>query len=123
MDEAEHCQRVAFISGGRLVAVGSPSELKAGQMRGQVLEIHCSSAEAAVRLLNEAREQGVAQWAEAALYGALVHVVVSDVDVAKATISNLLVRGGVDVQRIEVITPSLEDVFISSVRSAAVPTG
>jgi ABC-2 type transport system ATP-binding protein len=123
MDEAEHCQRVAFISAGRLVAMGSPSQLKAGQMHGQVLEIRCSAAEAAVRALNEARRQGVAHWTEAALYGALVHVVVSDVDVAKAKIGELLARESIAVQRIEAIAPSLEDVFISSVRSAAAPTG
>jgi len=123
MDEAEHCQRVAFISAGRLVAMGSPSELKVGQMHGQVLEIVCSSAEAAVRVLNEARQQGLAYWTEAALYGALVHVVVSDVDAAKAAIGALLERERIAVQRMEVIAPSLEDVFISSVRSAAAATG
>jgi ABC-2 type transport system ATP-binding protein len=122
MDEAEHCQRVAFISAGRLVAMGSPSELKAGQMHGQVLEIVCSSAEAAVRVLNQARQQGAVGWTEAALYGALVHVVVSDPDVAKAAISALLQRQQIVVQAMEVITPSLEDVFISSVRSTAAPT-
>jgi ABC-2 type transport system ATP-binding protein len=123
MDEAEHCQRVAFISAGRLVAIGSPSALKAEQMRGQVLEIQCSSAERAVRVLNEAREKGAVGWTEAALYGALVHVVVSDVDVAKAAIGALLEREHIVVQRIEVITPSLEDVFVSSVSSAAAAKG
>ena len=117
MDEAEHCQRVAFISAGRLVAMGSPSELKASHMHGQVLEIVCSSAEGAVRVLNEACQQGVACFAEAALYGALVHVVVSDVDAAKAAIGALLEREGIVLQHIEAIAPSLEDVFISSVRT------
>jgi ABC-2 type transport system ATP-binding protein len=123
MDEAEHCQRVAFINAGRLVAMGSPSELKAGQMRGQVLEITCSSAEAAVRVLTEARQHGVVDWTEAALYGALVHVVVSGVDAATAAIRSLLERESIVVQRIEAIAPSLEDVFISCVRRAAAPTG
>ncbi len=119
MDEAEHCQRVAFISAGRLVAVGSPSELKARQMRGQVLEIACSSAEGAVRVLNRACQQGGVCFAEAALYGALVHVVVSDVDAGAAAIRALLDGESIAIQHIVAIAPSLEDVFISSVRSAA----
>lgn len=123
MDEAEHCQRVAFISAGRLVAMGSPSEIKAKEMRGHVLEILCSSAEAAVRVLNEARQQGVADLEEAALYGACVHVVVSDVHAAQAAIGALLERERIAVQRIDVIAPSLEDVFISSVSGAAAPAG
>jgi ABC-2 type transport system ATP-binding protein len=123
MDEAEHCQRVAFISAGRLVAMGSPSALKAEQMRGQVLELQCSSAERAVRVLTEAREHGARDWTEAALYGALVHVVVSDVNAAKAAIGALLEREHIVMQRIEVISPSLEDVFVSSVSSAAAAQG
>ena len=39
MDEAELCQRVGFISQGRLVALDTPGRLKLTQMRGQVLEI------------------------------------------------------------------------------------
>lgn len=39
MDEAEHCQKIAFINGGNLVSLGTPSELKQ--------EAHCESLEAA----------------------------------------------------------------------------
>ena len=41
MDEAEHCQRLAFIQHGRIVAEGSPAGIKETEMRGQVLEIDC----------------------------------------------------------------------------------
>ena len=40
MDEAELCQRVGFISQGRLMALDTPARLKVDQMRGQVLEIN-----------------------------------------------------------------------------------
>ena len=40
MDEAELCERVGFINQGRLVAVGTPDELKQTHMHGQVLEIN-----------------------------------------------------------------------------------
>ena len=37
MDEAEYCNRIALINGGRLVALGSPSELKRSAIRGEIL--------------------------------------------------------------------------------------
>jgi ABC-2 type transport system ATP-binding protein len=116
MDEAEHCQRVAFISNGRLVAIGSPSELKTRQMRGQVIEIVCSDAEAAVRVLGQAQQQGVLELDEVALYGAQVHVVVPSAEQAKPVIRSLLRNEGIEAKSIDWIAPSLEDVFISNVR-------
>jgi ABC-2 type transport system ATP-binding protein len=46
MDEAELCQRVGFISQGKLIALDEPAHLKQTQMRGQVLEIHTSESAA-----------------------------------------------------------------------------
>lgn len=116
MDEAEHCQRVGFISNGRLIALGAPSELKLNQMRGQVVEIDCSNAEAAMCVLRRAQEEGLVPMEEIALYGALVHVVVEDAKRAMPAIASLLQSQGIAVQSIEWIMPSLEDVFISNVR-------
>lgn len=116
MDEAEHCQRVGFISNGRLIALGAPSELKLNQMRGQVVEIDCSNAEAAMRVLRRAQVEGLVPMEEIALYGALVHVVVEDAKRAMPAIASLLQSQGIAVQSIEWIMPSLEDVFISNVR-------
>jgi ABC-2 type transport system ATP-binding protein len=56
MDEAEHCQNLAFIQHGRIVAQGSPAEIKETKMRGQVLEIDCAQPEIAIPVL---REMGV----------------------------------------------------------------
>jgi len=116
MDEAEHCQRVGFIHRGRLVALDSPSRLKAEQMHGQVLEISCSDAAGAVRLLRRAQEQGLLALDEVALYGAQVHAVVPNAKEAKPVITRLLDDAGIAAQSIEWIAPSLEDVFISNVR-------
>ncbi|MBC7260436.1 MAG: ABC transporter ATP-binding protein, partial [Chloroflexi bacterium] len=116
MDEAEHCQRVGFISDGRLIALGSPSELKANQMQGQVVEIDCSNAEVAMRVLRMAQKEGLLPVEEVALYGALVHVVVEDAQKAMPAIASLLQSKGIVVRSIDWIPPSLEDVFISNVR-------
>jgi ABC-2 type transport system ATP-binding protein len=59
MDEAEHCGRLSFIQHGRLVALGSPQEIKREKMPGQVLEVDCTRPDVAVQRL---REPGVLRW-------------------------------------------------------------
>jgi ABC-2 type transport system ATP-binding protein len=114
MDEAEHCQNLAFIQYGRIVAQGSPAEIKQTEMRGQVLEIDCDKPELAIPAL---REMGVFE--EVALYGALIHAVAPDMDALKRRIEEVLQKAGTGVRTMDVIAPSLEDVFISSVRVPA----
>jgi ABC-2 type transport system ATP-binding protein len=111
MDEAEHCQRLAFIQRGRLVTMGSPEEIKTSEMRGQVLEVDCDLPDVAVPVL---RQLGVFE--EVALYGALVHVVTQDPDAHQTLIEQVLRDKGVQVTAIDRIAPSLEDVFIASAR-------
>jgi ABC-2 type transport system ATP-binding protein len=111
MDEAEHCQSLAFIQRGRLVAMGSPQEIKDREMHGQVLEIDCDQPDSAILAL---RQMGL--FAEVALYGALVHVVTEDPDAHQPLIEPTLYQEGVHVTTIDRIVPSLEDVFIASVR-------
>ncbi len=111
MDEAEHCHRLAFIQHGRLAALGSPQEIKASRMRGQVLEIDCSAPEVAIGAL---RASGL--FDEVSLYGALLHVVAEGVAAQRPYIAQTLQRQGIAIRSMDVIRPSLEDVFIASVR-------
>jgi len=116
MDEAELCQRVGFLSQGRLVALDTPAQLKETQMRGQVLEVNTLDPERAMRVLKEAQESGRLPFDEVAFYGAQIHAVVPDAELLKQPVRALLEGEGVRVQTIEWIAPSLEDVFISAVR-------
>jgi ABC-2 type transport system ATP-binding protein len=111
MDEAEHCHRLAFIQDGRLVALGSPEEIKADKMRGQVLEIDCAAPEIAMGAL---RETG--SFEEVSLYGALIHVVTVDGERHRPQIEEVLQAKGIAIRSITTIAPSLEDVFIASIR-------
>jgi ABC-2 type transport system ATP-binding protein len=109
MDEAEHCHRLSFIQNGRLVALGSPEEIKREKMQGQVLEIDCSMPDTAVQTL---RADG--RFGEVTLYGALVHVVAENVESYRPAIEEALTEAGLKVRGMELIAPSLEDVFIAS---------
>jgi ABC-2 type transport system ATP-binding protein len=111
MDEAEHCQRLAFIHGGRIVARGSPGDIKENVMHGQVLEIDCDQPEAAILAL---RQLGL--FDEVALYGALIHIIAENGESHKPTIIKTLRDGGIRVNSVDLIAPSLEDVFVSSLK-------
>jgi ABC-2 type transport system ATP-binding protein len=111
MDEAEQCQALAFIHRGRIVAQGSPAEIKAEQMRGQVLEIECRPTELAMPTL---KRLGI--FAEVALYGARIHAVAENVAALSPQVEAALIAAGVIVNQMLVIPPSLEDVFIARIR-------
>ncbi|HKA88650.1 MAG TPA: ATP-binding cassette domain-containing protein [Haliangiales bacterium] len=52
LDEAEHCDRIAIIDHGRVVALGSPEELKR-QVGGDVMVVGASAAEDVARDIGE----------------------------------------------------------------------
>jgi ABC-2 type transport system ATP-binding protein len=112
MDEAERCQSLAFIQAGQIIARGAPADIKVRDMKGEVLEIDCDQPDLAISAL-----QKLDQFEEVALYGAQVHVVAQEVAAHKPRIERALAEAGVRVQSMEVIPPSLEDVFISKVKN------
>jgi ABC-2 type transport system ATP-binding protein len=118
MDEAELCQRVGFLSRGRLIALDTPDRLKRTQMRGHVLELDCGpEGEAAVRTLRAAKERAILELDEIALYGAQIHVIVPDARTYMKQVRDLLEASQIPVRGIDWIAPTLEDVFISSVKA------
>ncbi len=116
MDEAELCQRVAFLSEGRLIALDSPEQLKATAMRGQILEVSTPAPDRVLQVLEAARACGDLPLLDVALYGAQLHVVVRDAVAGKALLQDYLDAHGAPVTAVEWIAPTLEDVFISSVK-------
>jgi ABC-2 type transport system ATP-binding protein len=116
MDEAEHCHRLAFIQHGKIIAYGSPAEIKRDMMRGQVLEIAPSNPGKAVEVLRMAKLTGKLPLDEVEMYGSLVHVVAADMDRQMIHIKAELEDANILPGQTSIIEPSLEDVFISCVR-------
>jgi ABC-2 type transport system ATP-binding protein len=116
MDEAEHCHRLAFIQRGKLIAYGSPEEIKREKMVGQVLEIEPSDAIQTIQILRAAQESGELLVDEIELYGSLVHVVAPQVRTHQPAIEDQLRGAGIDPGSMVIIEPSLEDVFIASMK-------
>jgi len=112
MEEAEYCNRLALMSRGRIIALDRPAGLRAA-MPAPLIEIATDSGPRAVELLE--RAEGVI---EAGLFGRAVHVTVRDADRARAELPRLLASAGIAVRGLEVVEPSLEDVFVALVHLA-----
>jgi len=108
MDEAEYCNRLVLIFQGRIVASGSPTELKQQAMAGELLLIECDQLGPALDLL-----QQVPDARHVALFGKALHVVVPDAQTGIPRLRTVLSAHGIAVSRIEPIRASLEDVFVS----------
>jgi ABC-2 type transport system ATP-binding protein len=107
MDEAEYCNRLVLIDRGRIVAMGTPTELKTRSMKSQILLVECLPLGPGLEALTEA--PGVL---DAAVFGNALHAVVADAQAAMPGIRAALEAGQVRVSRLEQIPPSLEDVFV-----------
>ena len=117
MDEAEHCDRLAFIYEGRIITQGTPGEIKRQQMPGKVLEVRTDriiEALAAIEQHPDVRD--------AALHGASIHATVESDELA-AVLADYLRSQGFAVEAIEPILPSLEDVFVEMVEAREVEGG
>ena len=113
LDEAEYCQRLALIHAGRLVALGTVSDLKSVFAGDAVLEVVAPRVGEALEAI------GAAAWAvETSVFGTRIHVVVRDADEGRAEVERLLRSTGNPASSIERILPSLEDVFIHHVEQA-----
>jgi ABC-2 type transport system ATP-binding protein len=108
MDEAEQCHRLAFIHDGKIVATGTPGDIKEHQMHGSVIEIDCDPPARALEALRK-----IDALHEVALYGRLIHLVVHDPATQQGQIKSALNEAGVKIASLNVIPPSLEDVFIA----------
>jgi len=110
MEEAEYCHRIALIDRGRLIALGSPSELKKSYLHGCIYEVETDEALAAVEALNKAD-----QVLDAAIFGRTLHVRLTADTEADSYLKHYLTSAGLAATSIKPIDPTLEDVFVALV--------
>ena len=107
MDEAEYCHRAALINQGRLIAIGSPDELKRTALGGELLLLECDSLGPTLAALQQAPDV-----LDASVFGNALHVLVRDADRSLTELPAFLEQKGLRATNLERIKPSLEDVFV-----------
>ncbi len=103
MDEAEYCDRIAIIDHGKIVALGTPEDLKAdvGKDRVQIRTADDDAAIAALKTklgIESAKHEGMITFAVAG---------------GEAFVPRLFAELGVPIRSINVARPTLDDVFLA----------
>jgi ABC-2 type transport system ATP-binding protein len=105
MEEAERCNTIAFISRGKILKIGRPSDLKEA-LAGQILEVACRPLMKASHLFSTL--EGVMG---VTVYGTTLNLNVTDRDAVEGRVRTAAAGEGIQIAAIRSIPASLEDVF------------
>jgi ABC-2 type transport system ATP-binding protein len=111
MDEAERCSRVGFLLDGRIIACGSPVQLKA-DLGVVILDLRCAKPRATHPALRR-----VAGFESATLFGESIHLTLPRAGFDGAAAVDRARAAGIAIDRWSVREPSLEDVFLAFIAS------
>lgn len=108
LSEAEHCDQLALMYAGRIVAEGTPASLKDQVERevGQLVELVVDKPAMALA------QVVAAGFAGAALFGTRIHVLSPDPRRDEGRLRNILSSSGIAVEAVRTRVLSLEDVFV-----------
>ena len=113
LDEAEECDRLSLMHAGRVIAEGTPNELRRSLGEDMLLEVLVADPPAAIARL----EEHPAVRAVSA-FGSALHVRVDDATRDRAAVLGALERAGLGPAEARPLVPSLEDVFIDAIEHA-----
>jgi ABC-2 type transport system ATP-binding protein len=112
MDEAEYCHRIALINHGRLIATGSPAQLRETALGGDLLLVECDALGATLEALQDAPDV-----LDCSVFGDALHILVRNAGAGLRDLPAFLAAKGLQPRRVARIAPSLEDVFVQLIAS------
>jgi len=107
MDEAEYCGRVGIMRAGQLLAMDSPSALKHSALPGTAWDVFATPLLSALEVLEHCPCV-----LRAGLSGDHLRAI-TPVSVDAATLKSALFDAGIQVEHLEPVEPTLEDVFLA----------
>jgi ABC-2 type transport system ATP-binding protein len=110
LDEAERCDRVALLHGGRVLALDTPQELLT-LLPGEVVSVVGPDPRKVRDII-----RGMPGVAGTALFGNSVHAVLDDGEEARRRLAERLAAAGLSAEKVEAVEASLEDVFLHLVK-------
>jgi ABC-2 type transport system ATP-binding protein len=111
LGEAEFCNRILLIDAGKIIAGGSPGELKEKYIKTDILEVECDKTIDALTLLEDSNH-----FDSTTIFGNYIHVKLKENSPEEENnkfIKGLLEENKIKVKRTDKISPTLEDVFIT----------
>lgn len=114
MEEAEYCDYLVLIYKGKIVVQGTPHELKTTRNSHNIFSVRTKSLSDLYSLL-AARPD----FSEVNLFGDAIHFVSAlELSAVKGAVESLASGAGIEVEGVEGILPSLEDIFVMAISSA-----
>jgi len=111
LDEAERCSRIGLMYQGELLVINTPGGVKA-EIGGTILELRMENHQKGIKIL-----EGNESLRSVVLSGDKIHVLVDDPLNGEIVVRNALQAQDMEILGLTVVRPSLEDVFVSMVRS------
>lgn len=112
LEEAEHCQKLAFMAAGEIVAQGSPREIKSGQP-GQLIELQTTDMQRASAVLKAHFDP----W-RVSIFADKIHLVLADPDTELGKIDTVMSANHIGMLSMRSVPFSLEDAFIGIIERA-----
>jgi ABC-2 type transport system ATP-binding protein len=116
--EAEECDRVALLSDGRLIASGTPNELRADALGGDVVEVTMRGLFDVASLRESAGVRGVRQTGPRTF-----RLVVDNAGTATPDAVQAMSEAGSEVESVREVRPTFEEVFTELVERARSDAG
>jgi len=108
MDEAEYCNRLALLHRGKLIALGTPAQLKQSALKGDLLLVEATPLGAALETIKQ-----LPMVRDAAVFRNALHVVVDDAERGSERLLVELTSRRLTAVRVQRIRPGLEDAFVA----------
>lgn len=107
LEEAEYCHDIILLDAGKIIAQGSPKDLKSDYIEHPILSIETNNLVSAMGIMeNDTYVEDVS------VFGNSIHVVTSLHSKPEEYFTNLLRGHGLHVSECKSVQPTLEDVFI-----------
>lgn len=112
MDEAERCDRVAFMYKGAILSCDYPHRIKE-DFGKKVMEVVCSPIRAVYDFVKT-----IDRIESIHIFGDRLHLIYDELKITAEEIKSLLTQRACDVANIRLISPSLENIFIMKVEDS-----
>ena len=109
MDEAEHCDRIALMSRGRIVALDTPEALKRNALDGRLVEVETQLSLKDMRRIFG----GHAAVLDVQPFGLAYHLQVKAAGDSEQVVRAIAGEAGITLDTAHEVEPTLEDVFIA----------